>query len=140
MTRHRSFTTAAARRKADPIIWDIDGTEIRLRSFVDIIEIAEAVERMQAPMDDQSITGIVARKAAMVEIITTFVDEGCRDAWQSVAPIVDLGILVEMTRDAIAEFAGLGNSGPLSSSSGGSSATGASSTDGVLPEGSTLPL
>lgn len=134
MTRHKSFTTAAARRRLDPIVWEIDGTTIRLRASVDLDEIAEAAESLQAPIEnEQSMSGIVARRASLVAVVETFVDPADLDAFRALAPSLDLAMLVEMSRDSIAEYAGLGNSGQDSSSSDGSSPTGPSSTAGALP-------
>lgn len=134
MTRHRSFSTAAARRRADPIVWEIDGSEIRLRSFVDIAEIAHAVEELQAPSEDASISSLISRRGAMIEMIGGFIEPEDRHRWDEIAPLIEVSILAEMTREAIAEYVGLGNSGAASSSSDGSSPTGQSSTDGAAAE------
>jgi len=35
MARMKSFETSAARRRKDPIVWDIDGQQIRLVSSLE---------------------------------------------------------------------------------------------------------
>lgn len=140
MTRHRSFTTAAARRKADPIVWEIDGTEIRLRPSVDLVEIAEAVEQLQAPIEGNSLEGIVKRRTLMVDMIATFVTPEDRDQFAAISGDLDVAVLVEMVQEVTGEYTGTGNPTQPESSSDGSSPTGNSSTAGARPEESTLAL
>lgn len=141
MTRNRSFTTAAARRRSDPIVWTIDGTDIHLRASVDLAEIAPLVDELQSPAaDGNQVQAAAAKRAALIGTVSTFVDENDRDAFTKIAPDLDMGMLVEMVQDLIAEYAGTGNPTKRSSSSDGSSADGESSTDGVPPEASTLPV
>ena len=140
MTRQKSFQTAAGRRRQDPIIWNIDGTEINLRPSVDLAEIAPLVEELQAPIPDgaNQVEAAVSKRAAMVKTVRTFIDEASRQAFDKVAPDIDMPMLTEMVQDLIAEYAGTANPTKPSSSSDGSPETGPSSTDGA-PQEESMP-
>lgn len=141
MTRSRSFTTAAARRRSDPIVWTIDGTDIRLRASVDLAEIAPLVDELQSPTPEgNQVLTVAAKRAALVGTVATFVQDDDRTLFTDLAPDLDMGMLVEMVQDLIAEYAGTANPTKRSSSSDGSSPDGESSTDGAQPEASTLPV
>jgi hypothetical protein len=141
MTRSRSFTTAAARRRNDPIVWTIDGTDIRLRASVDLAEIAPLVDELQSPAaEGNQVQAAAAKRAALVGTVATFVQEDDRILFTDLAPDLDMGMLVEMVQDLIAEYAGTANPTKPSLSSDGSSPGGESSTDGAQPEASTLPV
>lgn len=139
MTRHRSFQTAAARRRNDPIIWDIDDREIRLRASVDLAEIAALVDELQAPIPEgtNQVQAAVAKREALIKTVRTFVQEDSFDRFDAAAPDLDLGMLTGMVQELIGEYAGTANPTKRSSSSDGSEETGTSSTDGVQPEDST---
>jgi hypothetical protein len=139
MARSRSFQTAAARRRNDPIVWNIDGTDIRLRASVDLSEIAPLVDELQAPTPKgaNQVGAAVAKREAMVRAVLTFIEPDDRDAFGVVEPDIDMQLLVEMVQELVTEYAGAANPTKPSPSSDGSDATGASSTDGAAPEAST---
>lgn len=121
-------------------MWEIDGTEIRLRPSVDLVEIAEAVEQLQAPIEGNSLEGIVKRRTLMVDMIATFVTPEDRDQFAAISGDLDVAVLVEMVQEVTGEYTGTGNPTQPESSSDGSSLTGNSSTAGALLEESTLAL
>lgn len=137
MTRHRSFTTAAARRKADPIIWTVDGTDLLLRATIDIVEVAAALETLRDPADGNAAKAVAEKRAAMLEIMRGFIEPSHHDAFAEVAPNLDMNLLAEMIRDAAQEYSGAANPTSAPSSSDGSPETGESSTAGALPVAST---
>ena len=140
MARSRSFETAAARRRSDPIVWTIDGTDIRLRPSVDIGEIAPLVDELQAPVEGNQVKAAVVKKGAMIDTIKTFIEPDDHDKFDTITPDLDMGILLEMVQEVVGEYAGTANPTKRSSSSDGSSTDGKSSTDGAAPETSTLPV
>ena len=140
MARSRSFETAAARRRSDPIVWTIDGTDIRLRPSVDLVEIAPLVDELQAPVEGNQVKAAVVKKGAMIDTIKTFIEPDDYDKFDKVTPDLDMGILLEMVQEVVGEYAGTANPTKQSLSSDGSSTDGKSLTDGAAPETSTLPV
>jgi hypothetical protein len=139
MTRHRSFQTAAARRRAEPIIWEIDGQEIRLRASIELADLASLIDLLQEPVPEglSPMKYAVERRASLIEAIRPFVEEPSIAGYEQVAEDLDLGVIGEMISDLIAEYAGTRNPTKPSSSLPGSEETGPSSTDGVPLEAST---
>lgn len=137
MSRNRQFTTAAARRRADPIIWTIDEVPLKLRASVDIVEVAVALETLREPVEENSARAVAAKRTAMLGILRTFIEPESHDALEEVSPSLDMALLAEMVRDLAQEYAGTANPTNSASSSDGSSGTGESSTAGALPAGST---
>ena len=138
MTRHKAFTTAAARRRQDPIVWTIDGHEIRLRATLNLAEIAPLVEALQDEGDGKNqIAAIAAKRDMLVDAVRAFVEPASHEAYEVVAADLDMGLLAEMVQDLIREYTGTGNPTEPSSSSDGSEQTGPSSTDGARAEDST---
>lgn len=138
MTRHKAFTTAAARRRANPIIWTIDDTEIRLRPMVDITELGSIVEGLQTVDGMASIAVVGERRDMMIDLITICVEPDDRPLFHSCRDSLDIPILVEMVQEVMAEYTGAPNPTRPESSSDGSSPTGESSTAGAPVVASTL--
>lgn len=136
MTRHKAFLTAAARRRKEPIVWTIDDVEVRLRDSVDLAEIADVVEEIQAPIAKEAnqIRAAAEKRNLLVETIRTFVAPDDYPIFDSIQADLDLAILPDMLSEVIAEYTGTGNPTSEPLSSGGSSPTGPSSTDGAAPE------
>lgn len=139
MTRHRAFTTAAARRRNDPIVWTIDDQEVRLRASLDLAEIGPVVDVLQEPLPEgaNQVTAAALKRDALVTAVRAFVAPESHEAFDAVAPDLDIAIMVEMIQDLVQEYAGTANPTQPSSSSDGSEPTGPSSTDGVPAEAST---
>ena len=139
MARSRSFETAAARRRNDPIVWSIDGTDIRLRASVDLSEIAPLIDALQAPSPKgaNAVQVAVEKRAAMVDAVTVFIEPDDRDNFAKVQTDLDPQMLADMVQELVTEYAGAANPTKPSLSSDGSNATGPSSTDGAAPEAST---
>lgn len=136
MTRQKAFMTAAARRRANPIEWIIDEETVRLRSSVDLSEIADLLEALQAPTKkgDSEIRAASEKRKILLDVVRTFVLEESLEGFDRVGPDLDFLILSEMVQELIAEYTGQGNPTQASSSSTGSSETGSSSTAGASPE------
>ena len=139
MTRQRSFQTAAARRRAEPIVWDIDGQTVHLRPSVGLPDLVDLVDMVQEPIpDDMSpMKYAVQRRTSLIARMRPFIEPDSLDSWDAVADDLDIQIIVEMIQELIAEYAGTRNPTKPSSSSPGSDTTGESSTDGAQPEDST---
>ena len=139
MARSRSFETAAARRRNDPIVWSIDGTDIRLRASVDLSEIAPLIDALQAPSPKgaNAVQVAVEKRAAMVDAVTVFIEPDDRDNFAKVQTDLDPQMLADMVQELVTEYAGAANPTKPSLSSDGSDTTGPSSTDGAAPEAST---
>jgi hypothetical protein len=122
MTRNKSFQTAVARRRLNPITWTIDGTDIQLRAFADIADIADAVQDVQAPIPEgeNQIRAAAQKRSTLVSIIRTFVDGPSLGAFDQLAADLDISVLVDMLSEAIEEYTGAGNPTQEPSSSDGS--------------------
>ena len=137
MTRHKSFETAAARRRQDPIVWSIDGRTINLRASVDLAEIAPLVDDLQAPLPEgaNQVEGAVAKRLTMVRTVRTFIDPDSRATFDEVEGDIDLPMLTEMVQELVGEYAGTKNPTKPSSVSDGSDETGQISTGTAPVEG-----
>jgi hypothetical protein len=136
MTRQKSFTTAAARRRANPIEWVIDDQTVRLRSTVDLIEIADAIEALQAPSPEgmSEIRGAEIKRQTLCDVVQTFLEDGAHKVFDAVKDDLDFAVLTEMLEDLIAEYTGQANPTQQSSLLDGSSTTGSNLTAGVEQE------
>ena len=138
MPRHRSFETAAARRRRDPIIWTIDDYEVHLVASIDLADFVDLVTTLQAEPEGASpMAAAVARRDALIGIIRRFVTDDSQGAWDAVQRDIDVSTLGDMCSDLITEYSGAANPTRPSSSSPGSETPGTSSTDGVAAEDST---
>jgi len=136
MTRQRAFQTAAARRRANPIEWVIDDVTVRLRPSVDLLEIADLVDALQAPAPEgvNDVKAAQMKRETFLEIVRHFLEPGAHEAFASVAPDLDFGMLTDMIQDLVQEYTGQANPTQEQSSSDGSSETGNSSTAGAPVE------
>ena len=139
MTRSRSFQTAAARRRAEPITWEIDGKVINLRASVGLPDLANLVDLLQEPIPEgmTPMKYAVQRRITLIDQMRPFIEADSLSAYDEVAEDLDIQTVGEMIQDLIAEYAGARNPTKPSSSSPGSETTGQSSTDGVPLEEST---
>lgn len=111
MTRTKSFETAAARRRKDPIVWTIDGIEVRLRASMDLAEISPLTTELSKNVTPENMTLEVAsqKRKQMIEIVERFLDPSSIDAFRGVCDDLDFGLLNEMLTDLIAEYTGAPN-------------------------------
>ena len=132
MPRQRTFQTAAARRRQNPIEWIIDGKPILLKPTVDLIDIADLIEALTAddPEGESQIRASYEKRKILLEIIETFIEPGSVEQFRAVEPDLDGPLLSEMLEELVAEYTGQ-NPTQAPSSSDGQSATGSSSTDGA---------
>lgn len=135
MSRIRSFQTAAARRRQDPIIWDIDGRQICLVSSLELADLADLIEALQDEGEgDNSIRVAAHKRKLLLEIVERFIVPADHDKFRAVSPDLDIHLLNEMVIDLINEFSGAGNPTKPSSSSTGLVDDGGISADGVQQE------
>lgn len=139
MTRLKSFTTAAARRMADPVVWEIDGASIRLRPHIDTATYGSLIVAVTMQPTEEGWGGILQKQQAILDAMRLCVSENDLDAWDASMALVEPALIGEMAQEMIGEYSGAPNPTQPSSSVSGSSATGTSSTGGALPEASTLP-
>lgn len=136
MARIKSFETAAARRRKDPIVFDIDGQTIRLVASLDLLDLADLIDALQAPSDDDSSLKAAAEKRqTLLTIVRKFVTDDDQRAFDSITDDLDIHLLSEMVQDLIQEYSGAKNPTKPQSSADGSPETGETSTDGVPQEG-----
>ena len=134
MTRHREFITAAARRRADPIVWTIDGQEIHLRAAVDVTELGGIVETLQVDVEGETgMAAVARRRRLLLDAVEMCVVTEDVESFRAMSDSLDLAILAEMAQEVVAEYSGAANPTKAPSSSDGSSPTGDSSTAGALP-------
>lgn len=112
---------------------------MRLRASVDLVEIADMVDALQAPLDENEngIRAGAARRVLLLDIIKTFIEPDSVASFAKVEHDLDASILSEMLNELVEEYTGAGNPTQEPSSSDGSSETGSSSTAGAPLEGST---
>lgn len=136
MTRKRAFTTAAARRRKDPIEWEIDDQIIRLRASVDITEIADLVDDLQTPAPEGvgDIRAGALKRQVFLDIIRTFIEPEYQEAFAVIEADLDAAMLVEMIDELVTEYTGADHPTVAPSSLDGSDTTGPSSMDGAAPE------
>lgn len=136
MSRFRAFETAAARRRKDPIVWQVDGREIKLISSLELADLADLLDALQSEdgNDENSIRVAVAKRKVLIEIVGRFVEQDSKDNFISVANDLDIHILSQMVQELIQEYSGAANPTKPSSSSDGYLTTGESLTDGAQPE------
>lgn len=139
MARIKSFETAAARRRKDPIIWEIDGQQVRLVSALELLDLADLIEALQTPVSDaeNGLKAAAKKRLLLLDIVARFIVPESKQAFVDVANDLDIHLLSEMVQDLIEEYSGAKNPTKQSSSSPGSETTGESSTAGVQPEVST---
>lgn len=140
MSRVRQFQTAAARRRKDPLIWEIDGKTIRLVSSLELADLAELIEALQEDGEEgeNSIRLAAKKRLLLLEIMSKFLEPESKPLFDELSPDLDIHLLNEMVVDLINEFSGAANPTKPSSSSAGSERDGESSTDGVPQEELTL--
>ena len=136
MTRQRAFQTATARRRANPIEWVIDDVTVRLKASVDLIEIADLVETLQAPTPEgmSDIKASQVKRDTFLDIIRHFLEPDAHDAFATIAADLDFSMLSDMIQELVTEYTGQANPTQEQSSSDGSSETGSSSTAGAPVE------
>lgn len=136
MPRIKSFETAAARRRRDPIVLEIDGTEIRCLASVDLAEIAHAQELMgeESPEDMSASERVRFQRRNLLAAIKVMIEPDDHTLLDAMESDLDFRMIGEMIRELFAEYAGAGNPTKPAESSAGSPETGSSSTDGAQPE------
>jgi hypothetical protein len=139
--RRKEFTTATARRLADPIVWAIDGEDVIVNPDLEIGDLGPVME-IATSVDFTGVEGralvdaIAAKHAELAGALRGCVSDGTREVWDRVGKRLDLMQLVEMSTDLVAEATGKDPSS-LPASSPGSPTRGQTSTAGALPEAST---
>lgn len=136
MTRQKSYTTAAARRRANPIEFVIDDHIIRLKPSADLTEIADIIDEVTRVPDDNSsiVRSAIERKSKMIEMVKSFILPSSHQDFDDLSVDLDPMILQQMLLDLIMEYTGQVDPTQAPSSSDGSSETGNSSMDGAQPE------
>jgi hypothetical protein len=137
MTRQKSFTTAAARRRANPIEWVIDENVVRLRSNVDLTEIADAIDALQAPSPEgvSEIRASESKRQTLCDVVRTFLEPGAHKVFDSVEKDLDFAVLTDMVQDLIVEYTGQTNPTQQPSLSDGLPSIGSNLTAGAEQEG-----
>lgn len=132
-TRQRAFNTAAARRRSSPIEWVIDEQTIRLKSSVELSDLADLLDVLQQPFPEgvSEIRAAEGKRAELLVQIKKFIEPGATEAFEQVEPDLDFILLTELVQELILEYTGQQNPTQQSSSSDGSSETGSSSTAGA---------
>lgn len=127
MTRTRSFQTAAARRRNDPLVWEIDGTTIHLRATFELADIAPMLEPLvNRGGETMTIADAASKRKVLIDCVAEFVDPADRAAFVGLAPDIDTQMLGDMLQELVEEYAGV-NPTQRGESSAGSQPTGSSS-------------
>lgn len=111
MTRQKSFQTAAARRRANPVEWQIDDITIKLKATMNLTDIADLYEELQAPTPEgvNDMVSADAKRLILINIIKMFIEEPSLSYFEKVQDDLDVGILAEMMQDLVAEYTGQSN-------------------------------
>ena len=109
--REKSFTTAAARRRQNPIVWHIDDTTVRLRAMIELADIADALHEIQQPIPDgaNQIKAAAEKRLLLVDALAAFIVPEDTDAFRSIQNDLDFSMLTEMLNEAILEYTGQAN-------------------------------
>lgn len=136
MTRQRAFTTAAHRRRANPIVWLIDDRPIKLKATVELLEMAPLVDALNQPDNTGRNDIVVAEesRARMVQILRFFVEDNSHDNFDAIAPDLDVKLMTELIGELVMEYTGQANPTQAPSSQDGSNTIGSSSVDGAPAE------
>jgi hypothetical protein len=120
--REKSFITAAARRRANPIVWHIDDTTVRLKASIELADIADALHEIQQPIpaDANQIQVAADKRLLLVHALTGFMIPEDIDAFLAIQSDLDFTLLSEMLNEAITEYTGAQNPTSEPSSSDGS--------------------
>lgn len=140
MTRHKTFETAAARRRKEPLTWTIDDVTVRLVSSVDLADLQVVVDAVMATPDDPEMKPMVwgsKRRKMIAEAVRQFVLVEDEAAWAALEPDLDLPVLVQLGLELVSEYSGQASPTSGSESSPNSEPVGSSSTDGAPVEAST---
>jgi len=149
--RQKLYTTAAARRRADPYHIAVDDHEpLRCVDKMDLKDLAGHIARMQEPLPEgmNQVEGAILRLGVLRELIGEFVvgrrDDGSviegsdAERWDQVVSL-DLDevlVLRDMMNDLVQEYTGVDPTRQASSSTG-STPTSTPSMDGAPPAAST---
>jgi hypothetical protein len=143
MTRQkRAYTSAAARRKADPLIITLDGVDVQMVDVKDLGDLAPLIEALTDPTAAVPVTtaGKIAKAAEdrnkLAEVAREFVLPRCYEDFDKVSPNLDAALLGDLIRDLMQEYTGVDPTLP-ESSSGSSTPTGTPSTPGAGDAAST---
>jgi hypothetical protein len=126
MDRNKTYETAAARRRNDPITLTIDGQQIHLVSSLELLDMADLIEALQAPVDEKesSLRAAAKKRNLLLQIISRFVQPGSQADFDRIAPDLDIHICSDMVQDLIEEYSGAKNPTRRQSSSRGIDAIG----------------
>ena len=119
--REKSFTTAAARRRKDPIVWHIDDTTVHLKATAELADIADALHEIQQPVPDgeNQVKAAAAKRLLLVDAIAEFIIPEDVDAFKAIQADLDFNLLSEMLNEAVLEYTGQANpTSPSPSSTG----------------------
>jgi hypothetical protein len=111
MTRKKAFETAASRRRANPIEWEVDGVIIKLKATMELTDIADLYDELQAPTPEginEMVSADMKRKT-LVNIVKMFVEEVSLPYFEKVEKDLDAGILAEMMQELVTEYTGQAN-------------------------------
>ena len=106
MSRRKSFQTAAARRRNDPLIYEIDGHEITLVATVDLATLAPLIQTLADGADDADFGAAVQKRDESLRLMRVFVEPGSMAAFDAVADDLALGEIVTLVQEWIGEFTG----------------------------------
>lgn len=143
MTRRKEYTTATARRRADPIVWVIDGHEIRVRADIEFDDLEEMLEIAKdtgdlAGEEADVLQAVKSKTAKLREAVASYVEPEDLAEFDVIRDVLDISTMLDMIQDVVGEVAGTVPTVPPSSSDG-SSPPGPSSTAGAQRTGS-IPL
>lgn len=113
MTRRKEYTTAVARREQDPILWVIDGTEIRMRPDVDfddldaMLEVAKDATGLKDQEANADVIDLVKQKVEKLrDAIGSYIVEDDQEAYGRIRRRIDIGLALDMVQDVVAEVSG----------------------------------
>jgi hypothetical protein len=109
--REKSFQTAAARRRQNPIVWHIDDVTVRLKASIDLADLADSLHEIQQeiPEGSNQIKAAAEKRLLLVQSLTAFMLAEDIEAFMSIQGDLDFILLTEMLNDAIVEYTGQAN-------------------------------
>jgi hypothetical protein len=119
--REKSFQTAAARRRKNPIVWTIDDVTVHLKANIDLADISDALHEVQQPIpaDANQIKVAAEKRLLLISVVKQFIEPKDHKAFATVEADLDFSLLSEMLNEVVTEYTGAENPTSLPSSSDG---------------------
>jgi len=113
MSRVKSYQTAAARRKEDPLVLEIDGVALRCVPVIDIVDLAPIVDAMDRTEVGEGESVKIGKAAEQIknlrELLARYIVEEDQPAYWLVVKTMSPSEVSGIIKDLMEEYAGAEN-------------------------------